>query len=58
MKALPQVLFWLGIVSVPLAWLMWFLGSEIEVVRSVLGQIDDPALGSRPIKGISKAGLA
>ena len=44
MKALPQVLFWLGIVSVPLAWLMWFLGPEIEVVRSVLGQIDDPAL--------------
>ena len=32
MKALPQVLFWLGIVSVPLAWLMWFLGPEIEVV--------------------------
>ena len=44
MKALPQVLFWLGIVSVPFAWLMWFLGPEIEVVRSVLGQIDDPAL--------------
>ncbi len=44
MKTLPQVLFWLGIVSVPLAWLLWYLGPEIELVRPVLGSIDDPAL--------------
>jgi hypothetical protein len=44
MKALPQVLFWLGIISVPLAWLMWYLGPEIELVRPVLSGIDDPAL--------------
>ncbi len=44
MKTLPQVLFWLGIVSVPLAWLMWYFGTEIEFVRPVLSGIDDPAL--------------
>ena len=44
MKTSPQVLFWLGIISVPLAWLMWFFGPEIEILRSVLGQIDAPAL--------------
>ena len=44
MKTLPQVLFWLGIISVPLAWLMWYFGTEIEIIRPVLGSIDDPAL--------------
>jgi hypothetical protein len=44
MKALPQVLFWLGIISVPFAWLMWYFGPEIELVRPVLSGIDDPAL--------------
>ena len=44
MKTLPQVLFWLGIVSVPLAWLLWYFGPEFEVIRPVLGGIEDPAL--------------
>ncbi len=44
MKTLPQVLFWLGIISVPLAWLMWYFGPEIELVRPVLSGIDDSAL--------------
>ncbi len=44
MKALPQVLIWLGIISVPLAWLLWYLGPEIELIRPVLSGIDDPAL--------------
>lgn len=44
MKTLPQVLFWLGIISVPLAWLLWYVGPEIELLRSVLSGIDDPAL--------------
>jgi hypothetical protein len=44
MKALPQVLFWLGILSVPLAWLLWYFGPEIELVRPVLSSIDDPVL--------------
>ncbi len=44
MKMLPQVLFWLGIISIPLAWLLWYFGPEIEIVRLVLSGIDDPAL--------------
>ena len=27
MKMLPQVLFWLGLISVPFAWLVWYFGS-------------------------------
>ncbi len=44
MKTLPQVLFWLGIISVPLAWLLWYLGPGIELLRPVLIGIEDPAL--------------
>ncbi len=44
MKMLPQVLFWLGIISIPLAWLLWYLGPEFELIRPVLSGIDDPAL--------------
>ena len=44
MKTLPQVLFWLGIVSVPFAWLIWFLGPDLELLRPVLAGIEDPAL--------------
>ncbi len=44
MKTLPQVLFWLGIISVPLAWLVWYFAPEMELVRPVLTGIDDPAL--------------
>ncbi len=44
MKTLPQVLFWLGIISIPLAWLVWYFGPGIELVRPVLSGIDDPAL--------------
>ncbi len=44
MKALPQILFWLGIISVPLAWLLWYFGPDLELVRPVLSGIEDPAL--------------
>ena len=44
MKTLSQVLFWLGIVSVPFAWLLWYFGPELELVRPVLGNIGDAAL--------------
>ncbi len=44
MKTLTQVLIWLGIISVPLSWLLWFFGPEIELVRTVLSGFDDPAL--------------
>ncbi|MDP7549294.1 MAG: hypothetical protein QGF20_18550 [Alphaproteobacteria bacterium] len=44
MEMLPRVLFWLGIVSIPLAWIVWYLGPELEPVRPVLNSISDPAL--------------
>ena len=44
MKLLPQVLFWLGIISIPLAWLIWYLGPELEPMRPVLSGVADPAL--------------
>ena len=44
MKMLPQVLFWLGLISVPFAWLVWYFGPEIEIIRPVLANINDPAL--------------
>lgn len=44
MKTLSQVLFWLGIVSIPLAWLVWYWGPQMEVGRQVMADIADPAL--------------
>ena len=44
MKTLPQVLFWLGLICIPLAWLVWYFGPQLEVMRPVLTTISDPAL--------------
>ena len=44
MKLLSQILFWVGIVSIPLSWLMWYFGPEIEIGRQVISNIDDPTL--------------
>src|SRR5215472_10114576 len=44
MKQLPQVLFWLGLISIPFAWLVWYVGPQMEMVRPVLASISDPAL--------------
>lgn len=44
MKMLADVLFWLGLVSIPLSWLMWYFGTRIEIARHVLADIADPAL--------------
>ncbi len=44
MKRASQILFWLGILSIPLAWLVWYMGPEIEIGRQVMGDIADPAL--------------
>ncbi len=46
MKMLPQVLFWIGIASIPLAWIFWYVGPQIELVRPVLSGIDDAALSA------------
>ncbi len=44
MKIASQILFWLGILSIPLAWLVWYMGPEIEIGRQVMGDIADSAL--------------
>ena len=46
MKPLSQILFWTGIVSIPLSWLMWHFGPEIEIGRQVISNIEDPILRS------------
>jgi hypothetical protein len=44
MKNLPQILFWMGLASIPLSWVLWYIGPELELVRPVLGNISDPAM--------------
>ena len=44
MKILPQVLFWLGLISVPLAWLVWYFAPEIVILKPAFADISDPAL--------------
>ena len=44
MKTLSQVLFWVGILSIPLSWLMWYFGPKVEIGRHVISKIADPAL--------------
>ena len=41
MKTLPQVLFWLGVISIPLAWLTFF---PVWYFGPVFSGIDDSAL--------------
>ncbi|OHC30176.1 MAG: hypothetical protein A2Y50_11020 [Pseudomonadales bacterium RIFCSPLOWO2_12_59_9] len=44
MKFLAEVLFWLGLISIPLSWVMWYFGARVEIARHVLADIADPAL--------------
>lgn len=44
MKLLAEVLFWLGLACIPLSWVMWYFGTQIEIARHVLADIADPAL--------------
>lgn len=44
METLVQLLFWVGLLSIPLSWLVWFLGPRFEIGRHVLDKIPDPAL--------------
>jgi hypothetical protein len=44
MKILSQVLFWLGLISVPLAWLVWYFGPEIVIRGPAFADVSDPAL--------------
>lgn len=42
MKKLAQLLFWFGIISIPLSWMAWFIAPEVG--REVMAGISDPAL--------------
>ena len=44
MKSVSKVLVYLAIASAPLAWLLWYIGPEIELIRPVLLDIKDPAM--------------
>lgn len=44
MKTVTQVLFWIGILCVPLAWAVWYVGPELEIGRHVMADVADPAL--------------
>ena len=44
MKTASQVLFWLGIACIPLAWLVWYIGPQLELARQVMADVADPAL--------------
>ncbi len=44
MKNASQVLFWLGIVCIPLAWLIWYMGPQLELARHMVADIADPAM--------------
>ena len=51
MKIASQVLFWLGIVCIPLAWLIWYMGPQLELARYVLADIADPAMkDAKPVQ--------
>ncbi len=44
MKNVSQILFWLGIVCIPFAWLIWYMGPQLELARHVMADVADPAL--------------
>ena len=44
MKPLSQTLFWLGILSIPFSWMMWYFGTEIEIGTQVMKNLQDPIL--------------
>jgi hypothetical protein len=44
MKTASQVLFWLGIVCIPLAWVIWYVGPQLEFARQMMADIADPAM--------------
>ncbi len=44
MKTLARILFWLGILCIPLAWAAWYAAPGVEIGRHVMANIADPAL--------------
>ena len=44
MKTVAQILFWMGVLCMPLAWAAWHMASGIDVGHHVMMDIADPAL--------------
>jgi hypothetical protein len=44
METLSQIALWVGLLSIPLSWLVWFFGPRLEIGRQVLDKISDPGL--------------
>jgi hypothetical protein len=44
MEMLSEVSLWVALISIPLSWLVWFIGPQLEIGRHVLSSISDPAL--------------
>ena len=44
MQMLAEACLWVGLLSVPLSWLVWFFGPQLEIARHVFNNIADPAL--------------
>ena len=49
MKLLSQILFWTGIASIPFSWLMWHLGTNIELGVTILESSFTPLLTGKDI---------
>ena len=44
MKTAAQVLFWFGILCIPLSWVAWYVGPELEIGRQVIMDITNPIM--------------
>ena len=46
MKTLALILFWLGILCIPLAWVAWYAAHGVQSLHPVMADIADPALAA------------
>ena len=51
MKLLSRILFWAGIASIPFSWLMWHLGTNIELSFTILESSFTPLITGKDIIG-------
>ena len=65
MKTLSQILFWFGIISIPLSWLAWFIAPEIgrEVLEGIVKHeteydVSDASAYNPELRGQLEAQLA
>jgi hypothetical protein len=49
MKLLSQILFWTGIASIPFSWIMWHIGTNIELGLTTMGPGLTPLLSGKEL---------